>query len=171
MWIVAEAFGALALIINFIGYRQSNINHYRIVSAFAMISLGLHFFMLDAMAAGVGCMLASIRNFVALRYRSALIVMLFVAINIGFFAYEWFWLQHGTIILIAYSSSLIFTVGSIVIQDAMKMRQRFVFAELLGLLYAIAVGSIFGSIFNFTNLVSILHKLHKERRATTVTEC
>ncbi|WDT85516.1 YgjV family protein [Alteromonas sp. 009811495] len=51
MLIVAEAFGALAVILNFIGYRQNNVDRYLLISAFALAALSAHFFMLDAMAA------------------------------------------------------------------------------------------------------------------------
>ena len=67
-------------------------------------------------------------------------------------------------ILVVYASSLIFTVGSIVLQDANQIRRWFVLAEMLGLIFALSVGSIFGSIFNISNLFSIGLKLWQERR-------
>lgn len=160
----AELFGAIAVVLNFIGYRQNDINRYRLISALALASVSTHFFLLGAMAAGIGCLLACIRNIVAMRYRSNHILYLFVALNLGFFFYEYFWLDHSAMIIIAYASSLIFTVGSIVLQDANLIRRWFVLAELLGLIYAISVGSIFGSVFNVTNLFSIGLKLWQERR-------
>ena len=159
MIVVAEAFGALALIINFIGYRQNDINRYRLISAIALACVSAHFFLLGAMAAGIGCILASIRNIVALRYRNNGVLIFFVIANIAFLLYEWFGLGNGWIILLAYSSSLIFTVGTIVLQQARAIRRWFILAELLGLAYALMVGSIFGSIFNVSNLVSIFIKL------------
>lgn len=161
MQLVAEALGAIAVVFNFIGYRQNEVNHYRLLSAIALCSVSLHFFMLDAMAAGVGCAMASIRNIIALRYRNNAIVYFFVALNIVFLLLEWFVLQHGPMIFIAYASSLIFTVGSIVIQDAAKIRRWFVLAEILGLIYAVSVGSIFGTIFNISNLISIFVKMYQ----------
>lgn len=164
MQLIAEGFGALAVVLNFIGYRQNHVNQYRAISAVALFSVSIHFFMLGAMAAGIGCMLASVRNVVALRYRSNLILYFFVAANLGFFAYEWFVLNHDWKIIVAYASALIFTVGSIVLQDATRIRQWFILAELLGLAYALMVGSIFGSIFNISNLTSIFTKLYQEKR-------
>lgn len=164
MPILAEAFGALAVILNFIGYRQDDINRYRFISALALASVSIHFFMLGAMAAGIGCALASVRNIVAMRYRSNLILFLFVALNLGFLAFELFILEHELWILIAYASSLIFTMGSIVFTHAGQIRRWFILAELLGLSYAIMVGSIFGTIFNIVNLCSIVIKLIQERR-------
>ncbi|NDV92535.1 YgjV family protein [Alteromonas sp. 345S023] len=161
--IVAEAFGALAVILNFIGYRQNNVDRYLLISAFGLAALSAHFFMLDAMAAGVGTSLASLRNFIALKNRNRFILFLFVAANIGFLIYEWFVLNHGAIIFIAYASSLIFTVGSIVLRSAGKIRRYFLLAELLGLIYAVSVGSIFGTVFNISNLISILSKIHAEK--------
>ena len=117
--------------------------------------------MLDAMAAGVGTLLASVRNFIAIKHRSNTILFAFVAVNIGFLAYEWFVLEHGWIIFIAYASSLIFTVGSLVIRNTHNIRKVFLVAETLGLVYAISVGSIFGTVFNVSNLISILSKLRK----------
>jgi hypothetical protein len=163
MLIIAEAFGALAVVLNFIGYRQNDVNRYRFISALALASVSTHFFMLGATAAGIGCLLACIRNIVAMRYRSHSVVLLFVAANIGFLLFEWFGLGNGWIILIAYSSSLIFTVGSIVLQDAVRIRQWFILAEILGLVYALLVGSIFGSVFNISNLISILVKLKQDK--------
>tara|TARA_Y100000780_G_C13694659_1_gene421002 strand:- start:10362 stop:10856 length:495 start_codon:yes stop_codon:yes gene_type:complete len=161
MNIVAEAFGAIAVVLNFIGYRQSHVDKYLLISAFALAALSAHFFMLDAMAAGVGTLLASVRNFIAIKHRSNTILFAFVAVNIGFLAYEWFVLEHGWIIFIAYASSLIFTVGSLVIRNTHNIRKVFLVAETLGLVYAISVGSIFGTVFNVSNLISILSKLRK----------
>ncbi|MBD3586962.1 YgjV family protein [Salinimonas sp. HHU 13199] len=160
--VIAEGFGALAVIFNFIGYRQNEVNHYRAISAVALLCVSIHFFMLDAMAAGVGCLIASIRNIVALKYRSTFILYLFVALNIIFLLIEWFVLEHDAVIFIAYTSSLIFTVGSIVIEDVKRIRQWFLLAETLGLIYAVLVGSVFGTIFNLSNLTSIVLKLYRE---------
>ena len=161
--VIAEGFGALAVIFNFIGYRQNDVNRYRAISAVALLCVSIHFFMLDAMAAGVGCLIASVRNVVALKYRSALILYFFVALNIIFLLIEWFVLKHDAIIFIAYTSSLIFTVGSIVIEDAKRIRQWFLLAESLGLIYAVLVGSLFGTVFNLSNLTSIVLKFYRER--------
>jgi len=163
LWL-AEGFGAIAVILNFIGYRQNDVNRYRFISAMALGFVSTHFFMLGAMAAGIGCALACIRNLVAIKYRGHHVLATFVALNLGFFCYEFFALQHGWIIVVAYASSMIFTVGSIAIDNAKKIRQWFILAELLGLTYAILVGSIFGTIFNITNLFSILFKLYQDKR-------
>ena len=163
MLIVAEAFGALAVILNFIGYRQNNVDRYLLISAFALAALSAHFFMLDAMATGVGTLLASLRNFIAIKYRSNGILFLFVGVNVGFLLYEWFVLSHPWIIFIAYASSLIFTVGSLVIRDTHTIRKVFLVAETLGLIYAFSVGSIFGTVFNVSNLISIVSKLKIQR--------
>lgn len=159
MNIVAEAFGAIAVVLNFIGYRQTDVDKYLLISAFALAALSAHFFMLDAMAAGVGTLLASVRNFIAIKHRSNVILFLFIAINMGFLAYEWFVLNHNWIIFVAYTSSLIFTVGSLVIRNTHTIRKVFLVAETLGLIYAISVGSIFGTVFNVSNLISILSKI------------
>lgn len=160
----AESLGAAALVINFIGYRQADANRYRAVSAVALLCVSLHFFLLGAMAAGIGCLLASIRNVIALRYRNALVVWAFVGLNLAFLALEWWVLQHGPLIFIAYASSLVFTVGSVVLNDAHRIRQWFVLAEGLGLIYALLVGSVFGTLFNLSNLISILTKLASSRK-------
>ncbi|MCW8109656.1 YgjV family protein [Alteromonas ponticola] len=160
----AEGFGALAVIFNFIGYRQNTVERYLMVSAVALFCVSIHFFMLDAMAAGIGCLLASIRNVVALKNRGKGVLIGFVAANLAFLAYEWFILNHGWLIFFAYSSALIFTIGSIVLRDATRIRQWFILAEILGLIYAVAVGSIFGTIFNITNLTSIITKLVQDRK-------
>ena len=41
MLIVAEAFGAIAVVLNFIGYRQNRVERYLFISAFALLSLSL----------------------------------------------------------------------------------------------------------------------------------
>ena len=161
----AELFGAIAVVLNFIGYRQQDINRYRFISALALASVSAHFFMLgNADAAGIGCALASIRNIIAIRYRGYLVLSFFILANIAFFVYEWFWLQSAWIILFAYTSSLIFTVGSVVLSSALRIRQWFILAEVLGLVFAILVGSVFGTIFNITNLCSILYTLASDYR-------
>jgi hypothetical protein len=162
---VAEIFGAIAVVFNFIGYRQSDINRYRFISAIALLSVSIHFFLIGAMAAGIGCMLACIRNIVAIKYRGLLVLITFVTANICFFFYELLWLDHGGIIAIAYASSLIFTIGSISLTSAKMIRQWFILAEILGLTYSIMVGSIFGTIFNITNLLSIFYTLYQDSAA------
>jgi hypothetical protein len=162
--IVAEIFGAVAVIFNFIAYRQHDVNRYRLISGIALAAVSTHFFLLgNAEAAGIGCALACIRNIVAMKYRGVPVLMVFLLANIGFFFYEWFYLDSAWIIIIAYMSSLIFTVGSIVLSSALRIRQWFIAAELLGLVFAVLVGSIFGSIFNISNLISITTTLYKER--------
>ncbi|GAC29228.1 YgjV family protein [Brumicola pallidula] len=162
---VAEIFGAIAVVFNFIGYRQSDINRYRVISAIALLSVSIHFFLLGAMAAGIGCMLACIRNIVATKYRGLTVLITFVTANLGFFFFELFWLDHSWTIIIAYASSLIFTVGSISLTSAKRIRQWFILAEILGLTYAIMVGSIFGTVFNITNLLSIFYTLYQDSTA------
>nr|WP_136252674.1 YgjV family protein [Ningiella ruwaisensis] len=162
--LVAEIFGAVAVVFNFIGYRQSDINRYRFISAIALAAVSIHFFLLGALAAGIGTALASVRNLIAIYYRGNPILAMFVVLNIAFFSYEWFYLDSPWIIIIAYTSSMIFTVGSIIFTQAAQVRRWFILAEGLGLVYAILVGSIFGTIFNITNLCSIFYVLYKERQ-------
>ncbi|MDO6568223.1 YgjV family protein [Alteromonas sp. 1_MG-2023] len=163
---VAEGFGALAVVFNFVGYKQNKVDRYLFISAFGLLCLSTHFFMLDAMAAGVGTLLAGLRNFIAIKNRSVFVLIGFLAANIGFMLYEWFVLQHSWIIFIAYASALIFTVGSVVLRETKSIRRYFLLAETLGLIYAILVGSIFGTIFNISNIVSILTKIHSEKKKT-----
>lgn len=161
-------FGALALIFNFIGYRQNTINRYRLVSAFALAFLSWHFFLLGAMAAGITLALGAVRNIVAIKYRQRWILYLFVLVNVGFCLWEWFILGNSALLFISYASALIFTVGSIVLESASSIRRWFILAELLGFAYAIAVGSIFGILFNISNLTSIITKLLSERKNKAV---
>lgn len=159
-----EILGALALITNFIGYRQDTVNRYRLVSAMALAFLSWHFFLLGAMAAGIGLALGAIRNIVALKYRQRWILYLFVLLNVLFCLWEWFVLDNSALLFIAYASSLIFTVGSIALESAVSIRRWFILAEALGLLYAILVGSVFGVLFNVSNLTSILLKLRSDAK-------
>jgi hypothetical protein len=160
---LAESLGLLAIVLNFVAYRQDKINHYRVISAFALLSLSFHFFLIDAMAAGIACMLSVFRNMVAIRTQATWVVVLFVGLNLVFCAYEW-WLGHGWIIVLAYTSSIIFTVGSIVLQSANTLRLWFIWAESLGLSYAVLMGSISGSLFNLINLTSIFIKHYQYRK-------
>lgn len=160
----AELLGAVALALNVWAYRQDEVNGYRLISAFSLILISTHFLLLDALAAAIGCFLAFVRNLVALRFANRKTALLFVIFNFLAFAYEWFYLQHSAVILIAYASSLIFTVGSVLITDVNRIRRWFILAESLGLVYALIVGSIFGSLLNLFNLASILTKLHRERQ-------
>ena len=160
----AEAFGFAAILFNVVGYRSNNMLRYLVLSGGAMLCLSAHFFLLGAMAAGIGCGLAAIRNAVTLAVRGTWVLVLFISVSIGFFIYEWVILQHGYIILLAYTSSFIFTAGSILFTDVALMRRWFVFAESIGLVYALAVGSIFGSIFNTVNLCSIAVKMWQQRQ-------
>lgn len=162
---LAEAFGALAVVFNVIGYRQQDVNRYRLISAIALALVSTHFFLLgNAEAAGIGCALASIRNIIAMKYRGSLVLSFFVLANVAFFFYEWFYLDSAWIILFAYSSSLIFTAGSIVLTSTLRIRQWFLLAETLGLIFAVLVGSIFGTVFNIANLCSILFTLYTDKK-------
>ncbi|KFZ29799.1 hypothetical protein IDAT_01505 [Pseudidiomarina atlantica] len=183
MFSVAEVFGVIALILNFIAYRQGTANRYRIVSAIALGSLSIHFFMLDAIAGGIVTGIAVLRNFIALRWQGPLVLWGFVALNIVFLIIEWrfpiatldFSLSGVAIgfsdqpshwsIWIAYASSIIFTVGSIKLNDPTLIRRWFLLAEFLGLVYAIIVGSVSGTVFNIVNLSSIILKLLQDRKA------
>lgn len=158
--------GALALITNFIGYRQNTVNRYRLVSAVALALLGAHFFLLGAMAAGIGLVLGAIRNIIALRYRQRWILYTFVLLLVVFCLWEWFILGNSALLFISYASSLVFTVGSIVLESAQSIRRWFILAEGLGLIYALAVGSVFGVLFNISNLTSISIKLFSEWRVS-----
>ena len=161
--VIAEALAALAVIINFIGYRQTNVNRYRLISAMALICLGIHFLMIDALAAAVACLLSCVRNFIAMVSQHLTVAIIFVTFNLGFWAWEAFILGHSWIIVFAYMSSIIFTVGTVLLSTTSAIRKWFIVAESLGLVYAILVGSIFGSVFNITNLISILSKLYADR--------
>lgn len=161
---LAESLGFVAIVINVIAYRQEDANQYRWISAVALGFLSAHFFMIDAMAAGIACGLSVVRNLVAMRSQAAWIALLFVLLNLGFLAYEWFWLNHAWVIFIAYVSSIVFTIGSVVLTCATRIRQWFLLAEGLGLLYSILVGSVSGTLFNSANLASIGLKLLQERR-------
>lgn len=160
---LAESFGALAVLLNFFGYRQTNVNRYLIVSALALFSVSAHFYLIEAMAASVACALAGLRNLVVIKVRGQAILYVFVSLNLIFFTYEWFVLNHSWIIFVAYTSALIFTVGSIILKDTNTIRRWFIMAEGLGLTYSVLVGSLFGSIFNSVNLLSILIKLYQSR--------
>ena len=161
---VAEAFGFAAIIFNIIGYRSNDMRRYLLLSGGAMLCLSAHFFLLGAMAAGIGCGLAAIRNAVTLVARGTWVLVLFISLSIGFFIYEWVILQHGYLIILAYTSSFIFTAGSILFTDVALMRRWFIFAESIGLVYALTVGSIFGSVFNTVNLCSIAFKMWQQRK-------
>lgn len=153
---VTELFAATALIINIIAYRQQSVKHYRVYSGIAMLLLAIHFFRLDAYAASIGCFLAVIRNIVSLKYNDWLTTAIFVGINILALAIEWFYLGSGAEIFIAYAASIIFTIGTLRLQNIISMRRWFTCAEGLSLLYAIVVGSIFGSIYSALNLVVLI---------------
>ncbi len=161
---VAELFGVIALITNFIAYRQNTANRYRIISALALGSLSVHFFMLGAIAGCVVTAIAVIRNIIALKWRGRWVLWIFVAINVAFFFWELTGDTHLGILLLAYASSLVFTIGAIVLNDPISIRRWFLLAEVLGLLYAILVGSISGTIFNIVNLSSIILKLLQDKR-------
>jgi len=162
---IAEIFGLFALVTNFLAYRQTTANRYRIVSACALAALSIHFFMLGAIAGCVVTAIAVVRNIIALRWRGAFVLWGFVAVNIAFFVWELSGEADLIPLLMAYVSSIIFTVGSIVLNDPIRIRRWFLLAELLGLAYAIVVGSISGTVFNIVNLTSIILKLLQDHRA------
>lgn len=167
---IAELFGLFALIANFIAYRQGTANRYRIVSACALGALSLHFFMLGAIAGCVVTAIAVVRNVIALRWRGPWVLWSFVLVNFLFLGWELTTNAPLIPIILAYTSSIIFTVGSIVLNDPHRIRQWFLLAEVLGLAYAVMVGSVSGTVFNIVNLSSIILKLLQDYRRSRLSE-
>jgi hypothetical protein len=163
--VTAEGFGAAALLFNIIAYRQDDMRRYLIFSGCSMACLSLHFYLLAAFAAAIGCGLAALRNAVALKSRASWVVVVFVSLNMSAMLIEYFVLHHGPLLFLAYASGFIFTVGSIVITQVEVMRRWFLLAEGLGCLYALIVGSIFGTIFNLVNISNILLKMRKTQKS------
>jgi len=151
--IITESFAAVALIANIIAYRKTEVRDYRIYSGVALLLLSIHFFRLEAYAASVGTGLAVIRNIVSLKYNDWLTTCIFVALNIIGIIVEWFVLGHGAEIFIAYTASIIFTIGTIRLENIVDIRRWFTLAEGLNLFYAIYVGSIFATIYSLFNLI------------------
>ena len=120
--------------------------------------------MQGALAGGIGLAIGSIRNIVSLRYTQTPVLVGFVFINVAFCIWEWLVLESPAILFIAYASALVFTVGTIVLKSAEAIRKWFIVAELLGLIYAALVGSVFGVLFNISNLTSIVVKLVQESK-------
>ena len=168
MNLLAESFGVLALLLNFIAYRQPSANRYRLISAIALGSLSVHFFMIEAMAGSIVTGIAFFRNLIAMRWQGPWVLWSFVAINLIFLVYEVIFPQGGQAVYwalaLAYSSSIIFTVGSIKLNDPDLIRRWFLLAETLGLMYSVLVGSVAGTVFNIVNLTSILLKLLQDKR-------
>ncbi|RUO36429.1 YgjV family protein [Aliidiomarina sanyensis] len=162
IWI--HIFGAAALITNFIGYRQDTVNGYRFVVAFALAFLSVHFFLLGAMAAGIGLAIGAVRNIVAMRYQSVPVLLIFVGLNVFFCLVEWFVFKNSPILFIAYTASLIFTVGSVILKSADTIRKWFIVAETMMLCYAFLIFTPFGMLFNISNLTSIFLKLRSDKR-------
>ncbi len=165
----AESFAVLAMLINFWAYRQTLVNRYRLISGIAMVCLGTHFLLLDAMAAAVGCYLAFARNLISMRTQNRNIVILFVILNVLFLLYELFVLDHGLFILLAYTASIIFTVGTFVLSSAQMMRKVFLVAVLLNLIYAIYVGSVMGTLGIVIGITGITTKMWQERKLAQAT--
>jgi len=151
--LITELFAVCALLVNIIAYRQSAIKHYRIYSGLAMLLLCVHFFRLEAYAASVGTALAVVRNIVSLKYNDWLTTGFFVVLNFIGMGVEWFVLGHGAEIFIAYTASIIFTVGTLRLQNILDIRRWFSLSEALNLWYSLIVGSIFGSIYSLFNLM------------------
>lgn len=159
----AESFAILAMLINFISYRQNDINQYRLLSDLAMVCLGTHFLLLEALAAAIGCYLAFARNIISILSQHKAIVIFFVMLNVLFLLFEWFVLNNGPIILFAYSASIIFTLGTFLLSSATNIRKYFLVAEVLNITYAILVGSIMGTVGIAINIASILIKLIQQQ--------
>ncbi|MDC0602890.1 YgjV family protein [Aliiglaciecola sp.] len=164
---IAESFAAMAMLINFVAYRQTNINRYRLISGLAMICLGTHFLLLDALAAAIGCYLAFFRNLISMRIQTIDVVVVFVCINLAFFTFELVVLQNSLFILLAYTASIIFTVGTFLISSAHRIRQYFLIAESLNLVYAIIVGSLIGTLGIVVSILGIVSKIWQERRSVS----
>lgn|GEM_PF-165866 len=155
-FIITELFAACALVANLFAYRQKSVTHYRIYSGIAMLLLALHFARLEAYAAAVGCSLAVLRNIVSLKYNNWGVTAWFVLLNLLCLGFEWLYLNHGAEIFVAYTASIIFTVGTLRLQNILQIRKWFTLAEALNLIYAVVVGSVFGSIYSALNLCVLI---------------
>lgn len=156
-FIIIESFAGLALLLNILAYQHKNIKNYRLFSGMSMLLLAIHFFQLEAYAATVGCSLAFIRNIVSLKFNDWLTTAIFVILNLISAGLEWFYYQHNDFeIFIAYSASIIFTVGTLRLQNIIDIRRWFTLAEGLNLTYGIIVGSVFGSIYSGLNLFILI---------------
>ena len=156
--LLTEAFALSALCFNMLAYKQQSIQRYRLLSGIAMLLLSIHFFRLEAYAASVGCGLAVIRNIVSLRINGWVVTFVFIALNLLFLAYEWFALAHGAEILLAYSVSIIFTVGTFRLSNTDQIKKLFFGAELLSIIYCIIVSSIFGMFYGLFNAAMIIYQ-------------
>lgn len=90
--------------------------------------------------------------------------MVFIAANIALWIFEAVSGAPQLPLVFAYVSSLIFSIGSIRLNDPVLIRRWFILAELLGLGYAFMVGSLEGMVFNLVNLSSIILKMLQDRR-------
>ncbi|MBE1298750.1 MAG: YgjV family protein [Alteromonadaceae bacterium] len=160
----AESFAVFAMLINFVGYRQKDMNRYRLISGIAMLCLGTHFLLLDALAAAIGCYLAFFRNLISMVSQRGYIVLVFLALNIAFLLFELIVLQHGFLIILAYSASIIFTLGTFVLSNTQQMRRYFLVAETFNIIYAISVGSVMGTVGISLSIISITSKMWQERK-------
>ena len=139
--------------------------HYRIFSGIAMLLLSTHYFMIGGLAAAIGCGLAVVRNIVSLRYNSWLVTGSFVAINIILMSWQFFYLEDSYNIFLAYAASIIFTIGTLRFTCVNKMRKAFISAEALSIVYAVLVGSIFGTVYSVLNISIIIWSLWQSANA------
>ena len=185
----AEAMGVVAVIINVISYRQHDMNRYRLISAIALSFLALHFFLLDAISGAIVLVISVIRNLMAMRWQTISLAIVFAVLTIGFGILEGVMplLRHlislATVVgapeaivaqpwtmVFAYASAVIFAVGTILIRNTTILRKCFLVAEGLGLVYALSVGSVLGTVFNVFNLVSIVVTLYQDSRKSFAKE-
>ncbi len=159
--IIAEVIALGALCCNIAGYRQHCMQSFRVYTCFAMALLSTHFFLIDALAASIGCGLAVIRNIVSLRYNNWTITAVFVILNLAPMYWQLVYRDDSWLIVLAYAASIIFTVATLRFNStSITMRKVFLTAEILSIIYVVLVGSIVGTIYNSFNIIVLLHRLY-----------
>lgn len=164
IWFI-ESLAFIALLCNMLGYRQTTMRGYRMLSCIAMVFLSTHFFLLGAYAATIGCGSAFIRNIISLYKTGWSVTIPFIILYLILMCWQFIALGDGPVILLAYAGSIAFTIGTLQFEETnTRMKQVFLTAETLSVVYAILVGSILGTVFNLFNISILCWGLYEKRR-------
>lgn len=187
LWVIAQIIGGIALLFGINAFTQKNDKTFKSKMGIFCLIESVHFFLLDAFSACLGCVVNSLRSYVSVRTKSkyVMFIFLFVLWMFGLFSiirFDFEYLNNAynmfgfSGILNIYSNNLIRflpligssigTVGLFLLND-IKLRFSILICSFLWLIHNIAVVSIGPTIMEITFIIvniSTINKLLKSKK-------
>ncbi|MDV7103715.1 YgjV family protein [Vibrio sp. TH_r3] len=146
--IIAQLFGLVSLLLGISVFYQKDDRKLKIVMLIFNVNHLIHFLILGSVVSALGAMLSTIRTGLAIRFSSMWIAAPFIAISIisGVMLADTLW-QLWAI------AGTVFGTYSVFLLSGIKMRCGFLLGSTCWLINNISVGSIGGTMLEFTVIV------------------